>query len=97
MNDYKEDNLIATNEEVAVKVPLVQSAVEDWFDVTNCADFCDHFIRAVVGHRKFDQDKRNHLLSRFVTVSDEAYALLVCENNPLPAFAPVVLSQPLLH
>ena len=29
----------------------------------------------------FDQDKRNHLLSRFVTVSDEAYALLVCENN----------------
>ena len=81
LNDYKETNLIATNEEVAVKVPLVQKPVEDWFDVTNCADFCDHFIRAVVGHRKFDQDKRNHLLSRFVTVSDEAYALLVCENN----------------
>ena len=81
MNDYKETNLIATNEEVAVKVPLVQNAVEDWFNVTNCAGFCDHFIRAVVGHRKFDQDKRNYLLSGFVTVSDEAYALLVCENN----------------
>ena len=66
---------------MAVKIPLVQNAVEDWFDVTNCADFCDHFIRAVVGHRKCYQDKINYLLSGFVTVSDEAYALFVCENN----------------
>lgn len=81
LNTFKETNFISNNEEVAERIPLLQMVVEDWFDVTDCSMFCDHFIRAVVGHRKFDQDKRNCLLSTFVTVSDEAYALLVCENN----------------
>ena len=63
------------------KVPLALYEVDEWFSKSNYADFCNHFVRAVVGHRKFDQEKAKVPLSSFVTVSDEAFALLICENN----------------
>jgi hypothetical protein len=81
LNDFKETNAIATHDEVVAKVPLVKHSVEEWFAQAGCSEVCDHFIRAVVGHRKFDQDKRTYLVSTFVTISDEAFCLLVCENN----------------
>ena len=38
---------------------------------------CDHFLRAVVGHRRFDCDKKESILSNWITVSDEAFAMLL--------------------
>jgi len=35
----------------------------------------------VVGKRKFDKSSYKYLLSRYVSVSDEAFALLIFENN----------------
>ena len=47
----------------------------------NQSKFCDHFLRAVVGHGRFDCDKKESILSNWITVSDEAFAMLVGENN----------------
>ena len=50
---------------------ITYSNVEGWCDKSDYGKFCDHFLRAVV----------NIMLSKLSTVSDEAFALLVCENN----------------
>ena len=52
----------------------------EWINKGNQLKFCDHFLRAVVGHRRFDCDKKE-ILSNWITVSDEAFAMLVGENN----------------
>lgn len=44
-------------------------------------DFAMHFISAVVGKRTFESRNSKFVFSRFVSVSDEAFALLVFENN----------------
>ena len=44
-------------------------------------DFINFFIKPVVGKRKFDTSSIKFLPSRYVTVSDEAFALLTFENN----------------
>lgn len=44
-------------------------------------DFINYFVKPVVGKRKFDDSSVKFLLSRYVTVSDEAFALLTFENN----------------
>ena len=43
--------------------------------------FFDVFVKRVVGVRKFERHATKHLLSEFVTVTDEAFALLVYENQ----------------
>lgn len=53
----------------------------EWINKGNRSKFCDHFLRAVVGHRRFDCDKKESILSNWITVSDEAFAMLVGENN----------------
>ena len=44
-------------------------------------DFISYFVKPVVGKCKFDNNSFKYLLSRYVTVSDEAFALLTFENN----------------
>ena len=44
-------------------------------------DFVSSFVAPVVGKRKFDKTSYKYLLSRYVSVSDEAFALLIFENN----------------
>lgn len=44
-------------------------------------DFTNSFIAFVVGKRKYDQSSYKYLFSRYVSVSDEAFALLLFENN----------------
>lgn len=44
-------------------------------------DFLNYFVAPVVGKRKYEKNSIKFLLSRYVTVSDEAFALLVFENN----------------
>ena len=73
LNEFKETNAIATHDEVVAKVPLVKHSVaEEWFAQADCSEVRDHFIRAVVGHQKFDKNKRIYLVSTFVTILDEA-------------------------
>ena len=53
-----------------------------WIKKGNRSKFCDHFLRAIVGHtRRFDCDKKESILSNWITVSDEAFFMLVGENN----------------
>ena len=44
-------------------------------------DFATFFIAPVVGKRKFVNSNFKFLFSKYVTVSDEAFALLLFENN----------------
>ena len=52
----------------------------EWIKKGKQLKFCDH-LRAVVGHRRFDCDKKESILSNWITVSDEAFAMLVGKNN----------------
>ena len=45
------------------------------------ADFVVFYIGAVVGLRRFDKEKCRKKYSEYVTVSDEAFAILTIENN----------------
>lgn len=44
-------------------------------------DFCSFFVSGVVGIRHFDRNKCIRPLSKYVTSSDEAFAVLTLENN----------------
>ena len=44
-------------------------------------DFALHFVSVVIGRKKFESYCWKHAISKFVTVSDEAFALLISENN----------------
>ena len=44
-------------------------------------DFCSFFVSGVVGIRHFDRNKCIQPLSKYVTSSDEAFAVLTIENN----------------
>src|SRR5687768_2577224 len=44
-------------------------------------DFINHFVSTVVRKTKYKSDSCTRLLSKFATVSDEAFALLSLENN----------------
>ena len=44
-------------------------------------EFAIHFLSVVIGWKKFENYCWKHALSKFVTVSDEAFALLTFENN----------------
>ena len=43
--------------------------------------FASHFIAPVVGKKKFNSFESRFGISKYVSVSDEAFALLVFENN----------------
>ena len=43
--------------------------------------FVDYLLSAVVGKRIYKSQKHKALLSTYTTVSDEAFALIVVENN----------------
>lgn len=49
--------------------------------VSNYTLFLDKFVRQIVGARRFDKLAVDVSLSQFVRVSDEAFALLVYENQ----------------
>ena len=44
-------------------------------------DFVEYFVSAVIGKKKYKENKCNKLLSEYASVSDEAYAILIFENN----------------
>ena len=44
-------------------------------------DFATFFIAPMIGKCIFDKSSSIYLFSRYVSVSDEAFALLVFENN----------------
>ena len=44
-------------------------------------DFCENFLPAVVGKRLWDDVKKQHLISDIATEADEAFALVIFENN----------------
>ena len=50
-------------------------------DVMVMKHFMDNYVSAVVGKQKFKRAASIALLSSFVTVSDEAFALLTIKNN----------------
>ena len=60
-------------------------AVSDYLLRHKCSStyssFVDEFVKWVVGAKPFQRLAATKLLSEFVTVTDEAYALLVCENQ----------------
>ena len=47
-----------------------------WYD-----QFLSYFVRRLTGAKKFDDEAPKTLLSNFVTISDEAFALLTFENQ----------------
>ncbi len=50
-------------------------------DVTVFKYFMGHYVSAIVGKQKFKKLAEMNVLSSFVTVSDEAFALLTVKNN----------------
>ena len=44
-------------------------------------DFVSFFVSGVVGVRHFDRNKTTNIYSTYVTISDEAFAVLTLENN----------------
>ena len=50
-------------------------------DVTVFKYFMDHYVSAIVGKQKFKKVSELKVISSFVTVSDEAFALLTVKNN----------------
>lgn len=44
-------------------------------------DFVEYFVSAVIGNLRFKQNCCDNLLSQYATVSDEAFAILIMENN----------------
>ena len=43
--------------------------------------FCDHLLGAVTGMKKFAKASRSRWISNIATISDEAFALVLLENN----------------
>ena len=62
-----------TEESTAVPTPLL-------FGRTAYCFFCEHLLKCVTGKKFFERQAMVGLLSDFVEVSDEAYALLLLEN-----------------
>jgi hypothetical protein len=44
-------------------------------------DFVEYYVSAVIGLRHFEKQKCNKTYSSYVTISDEAFAILSIENN----------------
>ena len=44
-------------------------------------DFIEFFISAVIGKNKYKENKCDKLLLEFVSIGDEALAILIFENN----------------
>ena len=51
-------------------------------DITgNYIEFVEHFISSVVGETSFKNNQCDQLLSDFTAINDEAWAILIYENN----------------
>ena len=50
-------------------------------DMDMYQDFATYFIAPVIGKHTFDKSSFKYLFSRYVSVSDEAFALLVFETT----------------
>lgn len=50
-------------------------------DITIMKYFMDHYVSAVIGKQRFRKLAQGSVVSSFVTVSDEAFALLTVKNN----------------
>ena len=60
----------------------VNKVLKMWQDKTgNYADFIDYILSAVIGKRKYRENKCVKLLSNYATVTDEAFGILVLENQ----------------
>ena len=44
-------------------------------------DFAEYFVSSVIGKSRFKQNCCDNLLSQYATISDEAFAILIFENN----------------
>ena len=65
-------------------MPVNPERLEERYTVNNFPvykDFCSFFVSGVVGIRHFDRNKCSQPLSKYVTSSDEAFAVLTLENN----------------
>jgi hypothetical protein len=73
---------IAEGEEKIEDMDICPTTLEERFEEFNLyADFVVFYIGAVVGLRRFEKDKCRKKYSEYVTVSDEAFAVLTLENN----------------
>lgn len=50
-------------------------------DGTTYYDFIEYFVSAVVGKKKYKENKCEMLLSQYASKSDEAFAILLFDNN----------------
>ena len=83
MSSYA-DILALTDGTLVSNMPVTPETLEDRYDKPNYPiykDFVSFYVSAVVGVRKFDRNKCHVKYSKYVTVSDEAFAVLTLENN----------------
>ena len=64
-----------------LKVDLTQIYDLQKDETGTYGQFVDYLLSAVIGKRVFKVQKHKSLLSTYATVSDEAFALLILENN----------------
>ena len=77
MLDLTDNNQV---EEMPVNPETLQSRfAKDEYPVYK--DFVSFFVSGVVGIRHFDRNKTTSKYSTYVTISDEAFAILSLENN----------------
>ena len=73
-----------SNEQMVENMPVNPESLGHRYTEVNYPvykDFCSFFVSGVVGIRHFDRNKCIQPLSKYVTPSDEAFAVLTLENN----------------
>jgi hypothetical protein len=76
--------LYYTEDKTVEDMPVNPETLEERYKRKNWPiykDFCSFFVSGVVGIRHFDRNKCQKQLSKYVTISDEAFAVLTLENN----------------
>jgi hypothetical protein len=83
MSSYA-DILALTDGTLVSNMPVTPETLGDRYDKHNYPiykDFVSFYVSAVVGMHKFDCNKWHVKYSKYVTVSNEAFAVLTLENN----------------
>ena len=78
------DMLSATDHQLVTEMPVNPEALAKRYLTENYPvykDFCSFFVSGVVGIRHFDRSKCHLEISKYVSVSDEAFTVLTLENN----------------
>jgi hypothetical protein len=84
MTVYHKEMLSFSDKERVENMPVNPESMSSRYGLTNFPvykDFCSFFVSGVVGIRHFDRNKCIQPLSKYVTSSDEAFAVLTLENN----------------